>query len=221
MGAQPGDHDLVEGVVGLAVAAGVEAVGVTFPEDAESGAVARRCAQAASERSRSGWSPAATSSMAAVSGADAVEREQARGAGSHQGNDELIEALELAVQEPGAPAQLTQCDPGGITDHGAGTGPQRGQLGDQVNGGMPGEPGPQAVGAGHDQRPGLVDGLGPLRARAALGDHQRPDRLHRTVAALRRTGRPAGLGRSTSSWNAAASPARPAGPDRRRRCPHR
>ena len=47
-----------------------------------------------------------------------------------------------------------------------------------------GEPGAQVFGAGHDQGPGLVDGLGPLGAGAALGDHQRPDRLHRAVAAL-------------------------------------
>src|SRR6516225_7697728 len=40
---------------------------VTFPEEAGIGAVAHRCAQAASERSRSGWSPAAIRSLAAVS----------------------------------------------------------------------------------------------------------------------------------------------------------
>ena len=55
-------------------------------------------------------------------GADAMQGEQSRGAGRHQGNDELIEALELAVQEPGAPAQLPQRDPGGITDRGAAAG---------------------------------------------------------------------------------------------------
>ena len=58
---------------------------------------------------------------------------------------------------------------------------------------MPGEPGPQLIGAGQDQRPGLVDRLGPLMAGAALGDHQRPDRLHRPVAALRRARCPPGL----------------------------
>ena len=57
-----------------------------------------------------------------------------------------------------------------------------------------GEPGPQVVGAGHDQRPGLVDGLGPLGAGAALGDHQRADRLDGAVPALRRAAGPAGLG---------------------------
>ena len=59
---------------------------------------------------------------------------------------------------------------------------------------VPGEPGPQVIGAGHEQRPGLVDGLGPLGAGAALGDHQRPDRLDRAVAALRRAAGPPGLG---------------------------
>ena len=39
-----------------------------FPEDAGIGATAHMCAQAASLRSRSGWSPAAMSSTAAVSG---------------------------------------------------------------------------------------------------------------------------------------------------------
>ena len=58
---------------------------------------------------------------------------------------------------------------------------------------MPGEPGPQVIRAGQDQRTGLVDGLGPLVAGAALGDHQRPDRLHRPIASLGRPGRPAGL----------------------------
>jgi hypothetical protein len=41
---------------------------VIFPEDAGIGAAAHRCAQAASERSRSGWSPAAMSNSAAVWG---------------------------------------------------------------------------------------------------------------------------------------------------------
>jgi hypothetical protein len=44
-----------------------------------------------------------------------------------------------------------------------------------------------------DQGPGLVDGLDPLGAGAALGDHQRPDRLDGTIPALRRAAGPAGL----------------------------
>ena len=39
-------------------------------------------------------------------GADAVQPEQARRAGGHQGDDELIEALELGVQELDAAAEL-------------------------------------------------------------------------------------------------------------------
>jgi hypothetical protein len=55
-------------VIGLAVTAGVEPVTGDFPDDAGTGAVAHMCAQAALLRGRSGWSPAAMSSSAAVRG---------------------------------------------------------------------------------------------------------------------------------------------------------
>src|SRR6476646_2635895 len=64
---------------------------------------------------------------------------------------------------------------------------------------MAGEPGPQVRWPGQDQGPGLVDGLGPLGAGAALGDHQRADRLHCAVAALGRAAGPAGLGSTGSA----------------------
>ena len=38
--------------------------------------------------------------------ADSVEGEQARGMGGDQGDDELVQALELAVQELCAPSQF-------------------------------------------------------------------------------------------------------------------
>ena len=65
---------------------------------------------------------------------------------------------------------------------------------DQGGGRVPGEPGPQVIGAGQDQRPGLAAGLGPLGAGAAPVGHQGPDRLYRAVAALRRAAGPARLG---------------------------
>src|SRR5438034_14345 len=55
-------------VVGLAVAAGVEAVAGALARGCGDRAAAHRWAQAASERSRPGWSPAAMSSSAAVPG---------------------------------------------------------------------------------------------------------------------------------------------------------
>ena len=58
---------------------------------------------------------------------------------------------------------------------------------------MLGEAGAQVIGPGQDQGPGLVDRLGPFGAGAALGDHQRPDRLHRAVPAFRRAAGPPGL----------------------------
>jgi len=44
--------------------------------------------------------------MAAVSGANAVGGEQARGTGGDEGHDELVEAIELAVRELGAAPQF-------------------------------------------------------------------------------------------------------------------
>ena len=165
-----------------------------LPEDAGIGAAAHRCAQAASLRSRPGWSPAAMSSSAAVCGADPVEGEQPGGARGDQGDDELVEAVELAVEElrRAGPARAARCGwrsrrrrrDGAAAPRVSAT--RRGR-------GVPGEPGPQVIGAGQDQGPGLVDRLGPLGAGAALGDHQRPDRLDRAVPALRRAAGPAGL----------------------------
>ena len=51
------------------------------------------------------------SSSAAVRGPP-VDGEQARGAGGHQRNDELVQADELAVQELGPPSLLPQRDTG-------------------------------------------------------------------------------------------------------------
>src|ERR1035441_3903379 len=77
---------------------------VTFPDDAGMGAVAHRCAQAGSERSRSGWSPAAMSKQCRGVRADPVEGKQAGGVRGHEGDDELVEAGELLIEELGAAA---------------------------------------------------------------------------------------------------------------------
>ena len=115
--------------------------------------------------------------------ADSVQGEQAGGAGGHQGNDQLVQALQLAVGELRAPPQFPQRDPGRVADDVAGPGPQRRQRGGQGRGGVPGEPCPQVIGAGQDQGPGLVDRLGALADGAAPGGHQRPDRLDLPVPA--------------------------------------
>ena len=57
-------------------------------------------------------------------GTDPVQGEQARGAGSDEGDDELVQALELAVQELSASSQLAQRDADGIARDVAGAGPQ-------------------------------------------------------------------------------------------------
>ena len=45
---------------------------------------------------------------------DPIKGEQAGSAGGHEGDDELVEALELAVQELRAPSQLAQRNPVGL-----------------------------------------------------------------------------------------------------------
>ena len=47
-------------------------------------------------------------------GTDPVQGQKARGAGGDEGDDELVEALELAVEELSAPAQLAQGDADGV-----------------------------------------------------------------------------------------------------------
>jgi hypothetical protein len=114
--------------------------------------------------------------------------------GGDERDDQRVEALQLSIEELSAPRQLAQRDPGGVTGDLAGAGPQRSQIGNQGRRSVPREAGSQLIGPGHDQRPGLIDRLGSLGAGAALGDHQRPDRLDRAVAAFRCAGSPAGQG---------------------------
>ena len=125
--------------------------------------------------------------------ADPVEGEKAGSVRGHEGDDELIKALELGVKELRAPSQLAQRDASGVADGAARTGTQRRQPGDQGGNGVPGEAGSQVIWAGHDQRPGLVDRLGTFCCGAAPGDHQRTDRLDGAVASFGRAAGPARL----------------------------
>jgi len=54
--------------------------------------------------------------------ADPVEGEKAGSVRCHEGDDELAGALELGIEELGAPSQLAQREAGGVADGAAGTG---------------------------------------------------------------------------------------------------
>jgi hypothetical protein len=75
------------------------------PEEAGIGAAPRRWAHAASERSRPGWSPAAISRIAAVSG-PILSKPSRPGVGPLPGDDQLVQELELTVQVLGAVAEF-------------------------------------------------------------------------------------------------------------------
>jgi hypothetical protein len=132
-------------------------------------------------------------------GPDPVEGEKPGGAGGGEGADELAGAFELPAGELRASAQLAQRDAGGVADGAAGPGAQRGQPGDQGSRGVPGEAGPQIIGSGQDQGPGLAAGLGPFACGAAPVGRQRADRPGRAVPAPGRAAGPAGLGGAGSA----------------------
>jgi hypothetical protein len=108
----------------------------------------------------------------------------------------LAGPAELGIEELGAAAGLAQGQQGVVADCAARARPQRGQAGDQAGRAVPGEPGPDVIGAGQDQRPGLVDRLGSLRAGGALGHHECPDRPGLAVPAPGRSCGAARLGRA-------------------------
>jgi hypothetical protein len=53
-------------------------------------------------------------------GANAGQGEQAGRAGGHQGDDQIVGALHLVIEELGAPSQFPQGEPGGIAGRVAG-----------------------------------------------------------------------------------------------------
>lgn len=134
--------------------------------------------------------------MAAGVRADTEEGEQTRGVQGDEGDDELVKAVDLIGEELGSSCQLAQGDPGGVADDLTGTGTQRRQLGDQADGGMLDETGPDVVWASNHKGSGLVDRLGALASGAALGDHQGTDRFHGAVPALGGSSCPARQGSS-------------------------
>jgi hypothetical protein len=127
-----------------------------------------------------------------------------------QGHDERVEGDDLAVQELGAAAQLTQRDPGVVADDRAGPGPQGRQVGDQVSGGVRGEPGAQ------------VFGPVTISARAWLMAWVRSDRALRLATISARTAstapsRPFGAPRALPDCAARAALTASSGSDLRRR----
>ena len=124
MGAHPGEHDPPQGVVGLAVAAGVEAVAGDFPR--------RRRDRGGRAQVRPGGLraqpfrvvPGRDQEQGGGVGADPVQGEQAGGTSGDERGDELVEALELTIEELSTPSQLPQRGAGGVADNIARTGTQ-------------------------------------------------------------------------------------------------
>ena len=109
-------HDPPQGMVGLAVAAGVEPVAGDFPRRCrDRGDRAQVCPGCLGAGSRCGWSPAAISQQGGVYPGRRRAKASRPGelAGGHQGDDERIQARELAVEELRALAPAPAARPGG------------------------------------------------------------------------------------------------------------
>jgi hypothetical protein len=53
-----------------------------------------------------------------------MQSHQAGRAGGGEGDDEIVQALDLVIEELGAPSQFPQGEPGGVTRRVTGPGPQ-------------------------------------------------------------------------------------------------
>ena len=81
-----------------------------FPESAGTGDTPHRWAQAASEWSRSGLSPAATKSEAAVSGPTPKRASRSGAVAQEQRLDLLVEVGELGIESPGPGGPVNDSD---------------------------------------------------------------------------------------------------------------
>ncbi len=110
--AQAGEHDPPQGVVGLAVAARVEPAADGLARGCRDGGGAAQV-RPGGLAAQSFWVvPGRDEQQGCGVSADPVEGEQPGGAGGDERADELIEALELAIEELRAAAQLAQRDAG-------------------------------------------------------------------------------------------------------------
>jgi hypothetical protein len=145
VGAHPGDNDPPQGVVGLPVAGRVEAPPDGLGRGCRDRGYGAQVRPGGLGPQPLGVVPSGDEQDRGGVGADAVQGDQARSMTGDQGPDEVIQALDLAAGELGAPPEFAQGDPGVVADDSAGPGPQGRQLGDQVSGSVPGEPGAQVL----------------------------------------------------------------------------
>src|SRR6266487_3694439 len=90
----PGEHDSPQGVVGLAVAAGVEPVAGDFPRGCGNRGSRAQVRPGGLGAESSGMVPGGDEQQRGGVGTDPVQGQKARGAGGDQGDDELVQALE-------------------------------------------------------------------------------------------------------------------------------
>ena len=155
VGAHPGDHDPPQGMVCFAVPAAVEPVPAGLPRgrgDRRDGAHMRPGSLTAQPLR---VVPGRDQQQGGGVRADAAAAEQTRRADSDERDDQLVQPTDLGIEELHPPAELAQRDAEGVIGGITRAGPQGRDRLRQRASPFPGEPGPQIVGAGQDQGPGL------------------------------------------------------------------
>ena len=149
--AHPGDHDAPQGVVGLPVTTGVEAVPFGLAGGGRDRGGAAQVRPGGFAAQPFGVVPGGDQSSAAVSVPTPCRA-------SSPGACPVTRGTMSASRQSSWPSRNSRAAPARAARSGcrsrrraAGPGPQRRQLGDQVSGRVRGEPGAQVFGAGHDQ----------------------------------------------------------------------
>ena len=153
------------------------------------GATPHRWAQAASERRRSGLSPAATSKAAAVSMPTPKSPSIFGAVAEHELVEQLIDSSGLFFKGEDATSQAGERNLGGLENRVAsGSRAHGGRLGRERFDGQTFQATSQLVRGGVAQLAHLVDGPQTSVAGRALGHEQRPDGLDVSVPGLRCAG---------------------------------
>ena len=144
-------------------------------------------AKLASERSRSGLSPAVTSSWAAIWMPIPTRASSCGAKSGDQGSDQFVEGGDLLAEFEDPSGQALQRDPGGghrVGGVGGGWPPRRAGA-DQPHPGQVPDLVPELFGGGDDGHPEQLQRGAAGPDRGLPGHSQHPQRLHRPVLGLR------------------------------------
>jgi hypothetical protein len=187
--AQPPDGEEVQGAVGLAVTAPVQAVADGLARGGRDRGDAAQVREGPLAAQPLGVVAGGHQQRGGGVGSDALDGDEVRSGLGHQVAEVGVERVDLGGQLPVPDRDRLQGDLGRRRRGARSAWPEPGGGRDQPGHAEPAQRRPQVVRCGHDQGVELVGGLGARLHRRAAGGVQRPDALDRAGARLRLGGR--------------------------------